>query len=200
MKYYSTFKTWDGGYMTSEWTADEYFNYQLVVLLFLGCAAALFSTVVSALLLIFALVDFEEDGPKASIVGLLFGGYFLLDMHFHLIIWFFLMLIENQYMLHLFINMNIIYLISHAFVVFLGGTVYYNVPDVAKRKSTLVMSTLVVFMISFLVVNAVNQYVPIPKAPETREQREERISGGNFKTQQERDDYFKKMQKEYGNL
>ena len=119
MKFYNSFKTSDG-FFTAEWSGEEMFNFNFFFLLFVGCVFSLFSVIISFILIIITIYDYEDEGVKPSILGVLFSGYFLLDMNYHWLIWCFLSVLEGLKMIQWFVSLNIVNHISYIFTNFIN--------------------------------------------------------------------------------
>jgi len=152
MKFYNTFKKGDGSYRTYEFSAEEMLNLDIITFVIVGSICALLSTIASAVLIIVTLHDYEREGIKPSIWGSFIGLYFLIDMYNHWILWIFLRILEGEYWLNIFYNLNIAYFVTHLFLVIFGATVYYNVEDPSQRKTKLVMATAFVFFGTLLMI------------------------------------------------
>lgn len=156
MKFYNTFKKGDGSYRTYEFSAQEMLNLDIITFLVVGSICAFLSTIASAILIIVTVNDFEREGVKPSIWGSLIGIYWLVDIYNHWVIWIFLRLFESEKWISIFTNFNVAYLITHLYLVILGTTVFYNVPNPDERKPILVIATIGVFVGSILLAFAFN--------------------------------------------
>jgi hypothetical protein len=199
MKFYNTFKSWGGGYTTVEWSQDEMLNYNIVMLIIYCILLGIFSIIASPILILVTLHDIEDEGVKPSIWGAIISGLFILDMHYHLLLYAILGLMLGDHGLHLCTNLNIAYLVVHLFLILFSATVYYNVADETKRMGTLIVTTLVVFLLSFAITNAVMPYKEAPKKVETQDEKDIRNEMGNFKNEQERKEYFDRLERKWGN-
>ena len=198
MKFYNTFKS-GGGYKTTEWSETEMGNYNIVMMMIYCFLLGIFSIIASPILILVTLHDIEDEGAKPSIFGAIISGLFLLDMHYHFLLYGVLGLILGDYGLHMCTNLNIVYLIVHLFLIIFSATVYYNVVDETKRMITLVLATLIIFFISFSITSGVYTYKEVPKHIETQEEKDMRVSRGDFKNEQERKDYFDAQDRKWGN-
>ena len=198
MKFYNTFKS-GSGYKTTEWSENEMLNYNIVMLVIYCILLGVFSIIASPILIFVTLHDIEDEGVKPSIWGAIISILFLLDMHYHFLLYVILGLILGEHGLYVCTNLNIAYLVVHLFLIIFSATVYYNVADVTKRMSTLVVATLIVFFISFRIVSAVNTYKETPKHIETQEEKDKRIQKGDFKNEEERKEYFDRLERRWGN-
>ena len=172
MKFYNTFKS-GSGYKTTEWSENEMLNYNIVMLVIYCILLGVFSIIASPILIFVTLHDIEDEGVKPSIWG--------------------------EHGLYVCTNLNIAYLVVHLFLIIFSATVYYNVVDKTKRMSTLVVATLIVFFISFGIASGVNTYNETPKHIETQEEKDMRVSRGDFKNEEERKEYFDRLERRWGN-
>jgi hypothetical protein len=198
MKFYNTFKS-GSGYKTTEWSENEMLNYNIVMLVIYCILLGVFSIIASPILIFVTLHDIEDEGVKPSIWGAIISILFLLDMYYHFLLYAILGLILGEHGLYVCTNLNIAYLVVHLFLIIFSATVYYNVVDKTKRMSTLVVATLIVFFISFSITSAVNTHKETPKHIETQEEKDKRIQRGDFKNEEERKEYFDRLERRWGN-
>lgn len=156
MKFYNTFKGRDGSYRTTEFSANDMFNIDIIVLLIYGALGTLLSTFASGILILVTLHDFEDERAKPSIWGALISIYFLLDVTHHWIMWVFLRLIygfkeEGDYWITFFTHINISFLVTHIVLIVLGGTFYFNGPR-ETAKSRLVMTMIGICVTAYFCV------------------------------------------------
>lgn len=156
MKFYNTFKRGDGSYRTTEFSAAEMLNVDILTFLVVGGLATILSCFVSGLLVLVTLHDFEDERAKPSIWGALISIYFLVDMANHWIMWIFMRLIysvsgEAEYWVTWFTHMNISFLITHLALIILGGTIYFN-GDTDSAKSRLVIVTIGICLVTFFIL------------------------------------------------
>ena len=87
MKFYNTFKSWGGGYTTVEWSENEMLNYNIVMLVIYCILLGVLSIIASPILILVTLHDIEDEGVKPSIFGAIISILFLLDMHYHFLLY-----------------------------------------------------------------------------------------------------------------
>ena len=142
MKYYSTYKSL-GGYTTVEWTAEEYMNYQIVIMIIMSYILAVFSVIAAGLLIFLTIIDAEKEGIKPSIWGAMISGIILLDNHYGFILTAAQRIFLGDEMYTLTHTLNLTYFIVHLFLIFLGPSLYHNVKEETSKKPMLFIYTLV---------------------------------------------------------
>jgi len=190
MKFFHTYKNWFGGYTTFEWSGEEQMNFELFILIVICVVGSLFASIASAIVILLRILSIEDDDSyKFNILGIVMSGLFLLDIHFHFVINIVLTAMFGGDTVNTLFNLNVAYLAVHLALLIIPS---------ATQMGALAKS-LLVFLVVFLWMNGANEYVPEPVKPETQEEREARISRGDFKDEQERKEHFDKLQRLYGN-
>jgi hypothetical protein len=151
MKFYNTFKSF-GGYTTVEWSSDEMFNYQMIIGLIFAYILSILSIIASGICIFLTLADIERQGVKTSIYGALMSGYYLLDVYNDWILNSILKLFLSDQWYHISLNLNIIYFVTHIFLLLFSATIYYNTSIASQRKTKLVTYTVYVFVFAFFFV------------------------------------------------
>lgn len=137
MKFYNSFKNLDGSFTTYEFSESEMGNYN-VIMLFIGIIAVLLiSIVISPILLLVCIFGFYDDGPKASVIGLIISIYYMLDMINHWFIASFLPFLIGDFWFKSCLVFNYGYIACHLFTIIFGATFVYNFPPDKDKKEIL---------------------------------------------------------------
>jgi hypothetical protein len=190
MKFFHTYKNWFGGWTTFEWSGEEQMNFELFILIIICVIGSIFASIASAIVILLRILSIEDDDSyKFNILGIVMSGVFLLDMHYHFIMYIVLTALTGGETVNTLFNLNVAYLAVHLALLFIPS---------ATQMGALVKS-LLVFIVVFLYCGTHYKYVAPPIKIETQEEREERISNGDFKNEQERKEHFDKLERMYGN-
>ena len=143
MKYYSTYKSFTGGYTTVEWSAEEMFSYQMIIMIIISYILAVFSVVAAGFLIFLTIIDADKEGIKPSIWGAMISGIILLDNYFGFILTAAQRIFLGDEMYTLTHTLNLTYFVVHLFLIFLGPSLYHNVKEETSKKPMLFIYTLV---------------------------------------------------------
>jgi hypothetical protein len=159
MKFYNTRKSFGGDYWTTEWSASEMANLNVVVLVIVSTLLAVLSTIASAILVLVTINDFEEEGFVPSIYGALISLVFLLDVHYRFIIRVILYVIFGEEWIEIFFNLNMGYFFAHIFLIFFGHLTYRNI-ETENKKMVLFTICLFISVLTYFITDFVYVYVP----------------------------------------
>jgi len=160
MKFYNTRRSSSGEYWTTEYSANEMTNLNVVTLIIVSTILAVVSTIASAILVLVTIHDFEDEGFAPSIFGALISLLFLLDIHFKFILKVILYIIFGDEWIEIFFNLNMGYLAAHIFLIFFGHITYRSIESPNKR-TILFYICLLIAVITYFVTGAVYDYEPL---------------------------------------
>jgi hypothetical protein len=150
MKFYNTRKTSNGQYWTTEFSANEMTNINVITLVIVCAILAPLAAIASAILVLVTIHDLEDEGIVPSIFGALISIIFLLDIYYHFIIRVVLYIMFGEEWIQTFFHLNVAYLATHAFLILFGHYTYRSTRD----KYTLFYICAAIGVIAYFVSNA----------------------------------------------
>jgi hypothetical protein len=124
MKFYNTRKTSSGQYWTTEFSANEMTNINVITLVIVSCILAPLAAIASGILALVTIHDLEDEGAVPSIFGVLISVIFLLDIYYHFIIRVILYIMFGEQWIKVFYDLNVAYIAAHIFLIFFGRFTY----------------------------------------------------------------------------
>lgn len=151
MKYYKSEKSNTGGFLTTEWTANEMFGANMIEFIIRLAIFAGLSLIASFGLLIVRLYDYEENEKGSSIWGIIISSYFIVDMHYHLVLHF-LFTIFTSLDIPFWSRINISILVAHVLLLVFGDTIFYGIDeDDRSRKIYMGLMLIGSIILSYMV-------------------------------------------------
>ena len=134
MKFYNTRRFSDGEYWTTEYSANEMTNINVMTLVVISCILAPIAAIVSGILVLVCIHDLEDEGVVPSIAGLLVSGLFMLDIYYHFVIHLILyIMVGNDWIIKMF-YINGAFICIHLFMIVFGKDALLKV---GNKKSLL---------------------------------------------------------------
>lgn len=159
MKFYNTRKSSNGEFWTTEFSANEMTNINVVALVIVSTLLALLSTIASAILVMVTIHDLEDEGIVPSIYGALISLLFLLDIHYQFIIRVILYVVVGDEWINILFNLNVGYFVAHIFLILFGPLTYYNMTP-ENRKMKLFGICAFICVITYFISTLVYVYKP----------------------------------------
>jgi hypothetical protein len=154
MKFLITNRTSGGGFFTTEMTPNEFLDYNIFGILVTLCLLAVFSVLLSGILLIFSIFVFGQESRILSIIGFIASLYLLIDLHYHWILNLLISLFENEKKMNFIFNINFVFLICHLFLIFF---------DRKTSKLLVLLSVIIIGLISYCNIKNTHLYNYSPR-------------------------------------
>lgn len=146
-KFYNSFKRNDGGWETQEWSASEMFDYYFIKYILIGVALSFLSAVVSGILLLVRLFDYDNDEKAPTFIGIGTSLYFVIDYANGWIISWVIKSLNYASELRLMAIWNLTMLLTHVFILVLGDTIYFNAKETERKRTLFIYTGFVVVIL-----------------------------------------------------
>lgn len=134
LKFFNTFKRGDG-FVTQEWTATEMFDYELIKYVFIGVLVSFVSVILSGVLLVIRLFDYNNDEKAPSFIGIGASLYFLIDYYNGWFVTWLMKMLGYGYNLKAMAIWNLTMLLAHILLLVIGDTIYFNTEEPQRQKT-----------------------------------------------------------------